>query len=353
MRATLEELAGRVGAKAIGPADLVITGVNTIDRAGEGEITFLTNPRYARFLPRTGASAIIVAPGKDTGDLPRLEADNPYLALAKIVAEYCAPPRPAPGVDEGSFVDPSAEVGEGVRVFPGVYVGPRARIGPETVLYPGVFIGEEASVGADCRLYPNVVVLSRCRLGDRVICQPGVVIGGDGFGFAPDGDKWFKILQLGVAEIGDDVELQANTCVDRAAMGATVIESGVKADNLVQLAHGVHVGRDTVIAALTGVAGSTTIGRHAVIAAQVGIAGHLHIGDGATLTARAAVMNDVDPGEVMYGVPARKRRETFRLYGALSRLPETDKKVRALERRVEELARRLSVLVDDEEGKDG
>jgi len=353
MRATLEELAGRVGAKAIGPAGLVITGVNTIDRAGEGEITFLTNLRYARYLSRTKASAIIAAPGTDTGDLPRLETDNPYLTLAKIVAEYYAPPRPEPGVDPGSFVDPTAEVGEGARVFPGVYVGPRARIGPGTVLYPGVFIGQEASLGADCTLFPNVVVLDRCRLGDRVICQPGVVIGGDGFGFAPDGDKWFKILQLGVVEIGDDVELQANSCVDRAALGATVIESGVKADNLVQLAHNVHVGRDSVIAALTGVAGSTTIGRHAVIAAQVGIAGHLHIGDGATLTARAAVMNDVDPGDIMYGIPARRRRETLRLHVDLNRLPETTRKVRDLERQVADLERRLSLLMDGEEGKDG
>jgi UDP-3-O-[3-hydroxymyristoyl] glucosamine N-acyltransferase len=350
MRATLSELAGRVGGQAVGPADLIITGINTLEAAGPGEITFLTNPKYADQVPGTRAAAIIVAPGTDTGDLPRLEADNPYLALAKLAAEYLAPPRPEPGVDEGSFVDPTARVDEAARIFSGAHVGREAVIGPGTVLYPGVFVGAQVSIGADCLLYPNVVVLDRCVLGDRVICQPGVVIGGDGFGFAPDGEKWFKIVQAGVAVIGDDVELQANACVDRGALGATVVGSGVKVDNLVQLAHGVRVGRDTVIAAQTGVAGSASIGNHAIIAAQVGIAGHLHIGDGATLTARAAVMNEVEPGAIMYGVPARPRREASRLYGSLTRLPETDRLVRDLVRRVEELERRLETRPKQEEG---
>jgi UDP-3-O-[3-hydroxymyristoyl] glucosamine N-acyltransferase len=353
MRVTLRELADLVGGQAVGPADLIITGINTLESAGPGEITFLTNPKYAAQVAGTRAAAIIVAPGTDTGDLPRLEAANPYLALAKLAAEFLTPPRPEPGVDEGSHVDPTARVGEGARIFPGVFVGREAVIGPDTILYPGVYIGTEATIGAGCRLYPNVVVLDRCVLGDRVICQPGVVIGGDGFGFAPDGERWFKLVQAGVAVIGDDVELQANTCVDRGALGATVIEAGVKVDNLVQLAHGVRVGRDTVIAAQTGVAGSTAIGRHAIVAAQVGIAGHLHVGDGATLTARAAVMNDVEPGSTMYGVPARPRREATRLYGSLARLPQTDRLVRDLVRRVEELERRLGSGDEKEEGGHG
>ncbi len=353
MRATLRELADRVGGQVVGPADLIITGINTLESAGPEEITFLTNPKYAPQVSGTRAAAIIVAPGTDTGDLPRLEAANPYLALARLAAAYLTPPRPEPGLDEGCHVDPTARVGEGVRIFPGVYVGREAVIGPDTVLYPGVFIGAEATIGAGCLLYPNVVVLDRCILGDRVICQPGVVIGGDGFGFAPDGEQWFKLVQTGVAVIGDDVELQANTCVDRGALGATVVESGVKVDNLVQLAHSVRVGQNTVIAAQTGVAGSTTIGRHAVIAAQVGIAGHLHMGDGATLTARAAVMNDVEPGSIMYGVPARPRREASRLYGSLGRLPETDRLVRQLVGRVEELERRLGGKEEQKEGGHG
>jgi len=190
--------------------------------------------------------------------------------------------------------------------------------------------------------------LDRVRL-DAEVHQP---VGGDPHHHVGAAQQRGRVRPVDV-EIGDDVELQANSCVDRAALGATVIESGVKADNLVQLAHNVHVGRDSVIAALTGVAGSTTIGRHAVIAAQVGIAGHLHIGDGATLTARAAVMNDVDPGDIMYGIPARRRRETLRLHVDLNRLPETTRKVRDLERQVAELERRLSLLMDGEEGKDG
>ena len=337
MRTTLGKLAAEVGGELVGPADLEITGVNTIEAAGPGEITFLSNPRYRSKVSSTGAGAILISPGVDTGGVPRIEVANPYLAMARMVAAHFPPPEVEPGVDPGAQVHPSAEVDAGARVFGLAYVGAGASVGRGTVLYPGVYVGAGARVGSDCVLYPNVSLMDGCRLGDRVILHSGVVVGGDGFGFAPDGELWFKINQTGMAEIEDDVELGANTCIDRPAFGRTLIRRGVKMDNLIQIGHSVEVGENSLIVGQSGVAGSTVIGRHVTLAAGAGITGHVHIGDGATIGPRCNIAEDVGPGEVLIGYRAQPVREGLRTYTALPRLPEYVRRIRALEKKVEEL----------------
>ncbi len=340
---TLAEIAERTGGRLFGDAQCEITGVADIRDAGPGDITFVANPRYLRDLSTTRASAVIiaedVAPPEGRSGLVHA---NPSLAFAQVVETLFPPPaRPQPGVHPGSIIDPSVSLGADVSIGPFVVIEAGGRVGDRTVLAPFVYIGAEAHVGADCLLYPHVSVRERCVLGDRVIVHCGTVIGSDGYGYVQIGSRHEKIPQLGTVEIGDDVEIGANVCIDRARFDKTVIERGTKIDNLVQVAHNVRIGQDSLIVAQVGISGSTTIGDNVTMAGQSGVAGHITIGDGAILTGKAGATKDVPPGAIVSGVPARPLAEVRRGQAALMQAGQWTRRMHALEQRVAELEQAL------------
>jgi UDP-3-O-[3-hydroxymyristoyl] glucosamine N-acyltransferase len=335
---TLSELAQYVGGRVIGDGQIVIRKVAPIDEAGPGEITFLTNPRYQKFLARCKASAIIIGAGAVTGPptgggKAYLEASNPYIAFAKILHLFNAPASAHHQVSSFAQIDPTAKLGENVTVYPHVFISNRAKIGGGTVLYPGVFLGDDCQVGEDCVLYPNVVVREACRIGNRVILHPGVVIGSDGFGYAGEANDRVKIPQIGIVEVEDDVEIGANTTVDRATLGRTVIGRGTKIDNLVQIAHNVVIGENSIIAAQAGIAGSTKIGKNVTLAGQVGVVNHVTIGDGAKIGPQSGIPKSVPPGALLSGgIAAAPHHEWLKVMTLLPQLPKLWKAVRNLER---------------------
>ena len=340
---TLSELADHVGGRVIGDGSIVIHKVAPIDEANTGEITFLSHPRYHQFLPHCRASAVIVAPGliaeqENRPAINFLESSDPYIAFAKILQLFCPAAKFSRAVSQSAHVESSANLGEGVTIFPNAFIGPNARVGEGTVIFPGVFVGEEVQIGADCVLHPNVVVRERCRLGDRVTLHAGVVIGSDGFGYAGTGEQRIKIPQAGIVVIEEDVEIGANTTVDRATLGETVIARGVKIDNLVQIAHNVVVGEHSVIAAQAGIAGSSRLGKNVTLAGQVGVVNHIKIGDGATIGPQSGIPQSVPAGAVLSGgIAAAPHHEWLKVMALLPQLPKLWNAVRSLEKRVADI----------------
>jgi UDP-3-O-[3-hydroxymyristoyl] glucosamine N-acyltransferase len=341
---SLAELAERVGGRVEGDGSIRIERVMPLEEAGPSDVSFFANRKYAAAFAATRAGAVVVGEGEEVpAGRTVLRSANAYLAFARISTLFHPPreavPEISPGavIAEGAVVDPSAEV----QAL--AHVGRGATVGARTILFPGVYVGDGARVGDDCILYPNVVVRERCVVGNRCILQPGAVVGGDGFGFALDmegdgsGPRHFKVPQSGIAVIEDDVEIGANTCIDRGTLGATVVRRGAKVDNLVQIAHNVEVGPLSLVVAQVGVSGSTKLGTGVVLAGQVGVVGHLTIGDGARLGAQAGVSNDVPAGETYSGYPARPHRQWLREEGALRKLPEIWKRVRELEKEIARL----------------
>jgi UDP-3-O-[3-hydroxymyristoyl] glucosamine N-acyltransferase len=333
----LRELAGRLGCTLRGDGDLDILRVSGIDEAGPGDLTFVANPRYAARLATTRASAVIVSPELETS-LPALVSSNPYLAFSRAVALLHPEPQPEPGVHPSAQVDPSAALGEGVHVGPLAVLAAGVRIGARSVIHPHVVLYPDVTVGEDCVLHSGVQVRERCRLGNRVVVQNGAVIGGDGFGFAKDEQgRYHKISQVGIVVVEDDVEIGALTAIDRAALKETRIGRGTKIDNLVQVGHSVTIGEDAVLAGQVGIAGSTQIGNKVTLAGQVGVAGHLTVGDGAIATAQTGIPSSVEPGTLVSGYPAIENRAWLKASAVFPRLPELQKRLRELERKVEEL----------------
>jgi UDP-3-O-[3-hydroxymyristoyl] glucosamine N-acyltransferase len=336
----LSELAARLGASVRGDGSVEVTRVAGIDEAGPGDLTFVSNPRYAAKLPATRASAVIVAPEIDT-PLPSLLSSNPYLAFARAVAVLDPPPRPAPGIHPTAQVGPGAVLGEGVHLGACVVVGARARIGARSVLHPHVVLYDDAVVGEDCDLHSGVQVREACRLGHRVVIQNGAVIGSDGFGFAKDeAGRYAKIPQRGIVVLEDDVEVGALSAIDRAALAETRIGRGTKIDNLVQVGHSVTIGEDSVLAGQVGIAGSTRLGARVTLAGQVGVAGHLTLGDGVIASAQTGIPHDVEAGAFVSGYPAIDNRAWLKASALFAKLPELQKRLRELERQVEELLKR-------------
>jgi UDP-3-O-[3-hydroxymyristoyl] glucosamine N-acyltransferase len=337
---TLAELAQHVGGKVIGDGEVSIRKVAPIDEAGPGEITFLANPRYQSFLAQCKASAIIVGPGviRDAprgGEQSYLETATPYIAFAKILQLFSAPAQFSRQISSLAQVDSTARLDEDVTVFPHVFVSGGVTIGKGSVFYPGVFLGQDCRVGDHCVLYPNVVVRERCRIGNRVILHPGGVVGSDGFGYAGHGNQRLKIPQIGIVEIEDDVEIGANTTVDRATLGRTVIGRGAKIDNLVQIAHNVIVGENSVIAAQAGIAGSTRIGKDVTLAGQVGVVNHVQIGDGAVIGPQSGVAKSVPAGAVLSsGLAAAPHHEWLKVMTLVPQLPKLWNSVRQLEKKM-------------------
>jgi UDP-3-O-[3-hydroxymyristoyl] glucosamine N-acyltransferase len=335
----LRELADRLACRLDGDGDVEIVRVAPLDHAGPGDVTFLANPRYAAAAAATRASALIARPDVPAGPCPMLRTDEPYLAFARAVAVFAPSPRPQPGVHAMAAVAGSARLGRDVSVGPFVAIGDGASIGDRTTIFPNVTIGPGTTIGDDCVIHSNVAIRERVTIGHRVILQNGVVIGGDGFGFVRRRDGTHeKIPQVAAVVIEDDVELGANTTVDRPAVGETRIRAGAKIDNLVQIAHGVTVGRNVLMAAQVGIAGSTQVGDDVMFGGQVGVGGHLTIGKGAVAVGQSGVTNSLDPGATVAGYPAIDSRVWRKASVIFRRLPE-------LKRRIEELEARLADLL--------
>jgi UDP-3-O-[3-hydroxymyristoyl] glucosamine N-acyltransferase len=339
---TLAELAEHVGGKVIGDDKVLLGKVSGLDQAGSQDISFLTNPRYRPLLRQCRAGAVIVGPGvaRESGvQLNFLECADPYLAFAQILRLFSPLDSFTAAISPQASVDTSAVVADGVTIFAHAFVGPRARVGKGSVLYPGVYLDADTQVGTACVLHPNVVVRFGCRLGDRVILHAGVVIGSDGFGYAGRGAERVKIPQVGIVVVEDDVEIGANTTVDRATLGQTVIGKGSKIDNLVQIAHNVVIGEHSVIAAQTGVAGSARLGKNVSLAGQVGVVNHIKIGDGAIIGPQSGVGQSVPSGAVLSsGITAAPHHVWLKVMVLLPQLPKLWTMVRALERQVAQLS---------------
>ena len=339
----LRELAERLECRLEGDGELDVTRVSGIQNAQPGDVTFLANPKYEKTMATTRASAVILKEGGPAAPCAMLRAQDPYLAFARAVGLFSPPPRPSPGVDGLAAVAADVRLGVGVAVGPFVAIGEGATIGDRTVIYPNVTIGAGASVGTDCVIHSNVAVRERCSIGNRVILQNGVVIGSDGYGFVRRGDGTHeKIPQVATVAIEDDVELGANTTVDRPAVGETRIKAGTKIDNLVQIGHGVTVGRNVLMAAQVGIAGSTDIEDDVVFGGQVGVGGHLTVGRGAVAVGQSGVTNSLDAGAFVAGYPAIDNREWRKASVLFRRLPELKRRIEQLEARVAELTRAQS-----------
>lgn len=338
----LKDISERLGCRLEGDGQTDIRGVSGIEDAQAGDLTFFSNPRYIAELRATRASAVILGHKAEAAPCAMLRADQPYLAFARAVELFADPWRPAPGVHRLAHVEEGVTLGEGTSVGPFAVIASGARIGARTVVHPHVVIGRHAEVGDDCFIHAGVSIRERVRIGNRVILQDGAVIGSDGFGFArrPDGSH-HKIPQIGGVVIEDDVEVGANSTIDRPAVGETRIGAGSKIDNLVQVAHGVTVGRNVLLAAQVGIAGSTTIEDSVTLAGQVGVAGHLTLGKGVIATAQTGIPNSVEAGAFISGYPAIPNREWLKASAVFRKLPEYRKLLADMERRIAELEGRL------------
>lgn len=324
----LSDIAQKLGARLDGE-DVEITGVAGIEEAQPGQLTFVANPKYVTATRTTRASAIIVAEDFPALGTPTLRIKNPYLAFARAIELFYQAPRYAPGVHPTAVLHPSARIGRDAHVGPYVVVAEEVEIGDDAVLLPHVVIYRGARIGHRFFAHAHAVVREFCRLGDDVVLQNGAIVGSDGFGFATDEQgRWRKIVQSGVAVLGNEVEVQANACVDRASIGETRIARGAKVDNLVQVGHGCSVGEDSLLCAQVGLAGSTEVGKKVILAGQVGVAGHCKIGDGAIATAQTGIPNDVEPGKTVSGYPAIENKQWLRCVAVFNRLPELAKAVR-------------------------
>jgi UDP-3-O-[3-hydroxymyristoyl] glucosamine N-acyltransferase len=339
MALTLGEIAAALGAELRGDPGLAIQGAAPLDQAGPSHISFFANAKYADQLAATGAGAVLLT-AQEALRAPQgtavLVSRNPYRDFAVAVGRWFDPrPRPAPGIHASAVVAPDARVDPTAHVGALAVIGAGCVIGPRSAVHAQAHVGPGCRIGADCVLHPTAVLYDGCRLGDRVIIHAGAVLGADGFGFAPDPPNGYvKVPQIGWVEIQDDVEIQANACVDRGALGATLIKRGAKLDNLVQIAHNVEVGEHTVIAAQSAVSGSTKLGRWVTMAGQSATAGHLTVGDQAVITGQAGAGKDVPAKAMVSGSPAQPMLEHHRGLAELNRLPELKKRVKALEARL-------------------
>jgi len=342
---TLAEIAKWVGGMVRGDAARRISGVAGVEEADGTQITWLAHEKYAPKLRTSKAGAAVVPEQFGETPMPAILSEDPSLAVATILQRFAPPvPRPAAGVHATAIVSPSARLGREVAVGPHVVIGDDAAIGDRTVLHASIFIGSEVTIGRDCELWPGVVVRERCVIGHRVIVHPNTTIGADGFGYQWIAGKHDKIPQIGTVEVEDDVEIGANCTIDRAKFGATRIGTGTKIDNLVQIAHNVHIGPHCLIVAQCGIAGSSRLGRGVVMGGQAGVGDHLTLHDGARVAGCACISKDVPAGMTVIGIPAVERGQFVRERAKLRRLPNLEDQLQALIKRVE----RLESSADDQ-----
>jgi len=324
----LSELAETLGATLQGDGTVEITGIAGIEHAVPGQVTFVSNKKYTALARTTQASAILVEPDFAEVSVATLRVADPYLAYARTIELFYQPPVYAPGIHPTAVIHPTAAIGERAHIAAYVVIGEHVVIGDDVTLHPHVVIYPHVAVGNGFTAHAHAIVREHCRLGDNVILQNGAIIGADGFGFARTKSGWYKIVQSGPAILEDQVEIQANACIDRASIGETRVRRGAKIDNLVQVGHGSTVGEDTLLCAQVGLAGSTEVGKNVILAGQVGVAGHCVIGDGAIATAQSGIPNDVPAGKTVSGYPAVDNRQWLRSVAIFNRLPELIKSLR-------------------------
>lgn len=343
---SLNELAELVSGEVTGNGALQVSGLNGIELAGPDEITFITSAKSVDKLAETNAAACIVPKDVEAQELPCIQVQNPDYAAAVIHNHLLAVPFEATGIHQTVQMGNDCQVDSEVSIGPHVCIGNRVKIGARVVIHPGVVIGDDSMIGNDTKLFPNVTIAHDTIIGARVILHAGVVIGSDGFGYATDPATGIheKKPQVGKVQIDDDVEIGANSCVDRAAFGTTRIRKGTKIDNLVMVAHNVDIGENTILVAQVGIAGSTTLGRNVVIGGQAGIAGHIHIGDRVMAAARSGIHSNLKEGSVVGGAPAFEIKKWGKATATFARLPEMHKDIRSLRKEVE----RLKTLLEKE-----
>lgn len=341
MNISIAEIAALTGGTVLGNGQRMISGIASIDEAGDNDLTFIANQKYFKMLKTTRAAAVLVPPGITDPERNLIVVADPYADFGKLLAKFYPVDHGLAGVSPDAYIEEGASVSQEATVLPRSIISRGARIEKGAVIYPGVFIGRNVRVGEDSILYANVSVYANCIIGKRVILHSGVVIGADGFGFAEPGAGNAKIPQVGIVQIDDDVELGANTTVDRATLGKTWIQRNVKIDNLVQVAHNVVIGENSAIAAQTGISGSTKIGRGVMIGGQVGIVGHISIGDHVMIAASSGIHKDIPAGMVGGGTPFLSYKEWLRVESAKLKLPEIRAKLKQLGQQMEQLEAKI------------
>jgi len=331
---SLGEIAGIIKGKVIGDETIRIGGINSLDKASEGEISFFVDNRYRDYLKETKASALIVSAHADAYRGPQIIVSDPKLAYARAAGIFAPPVSRYDGISKNAVIEENVTLGANISIYPFVYVGKGAVIGDDVTLYPGTFIGDRVRIGDRTVIYANVSIMRDCILGKDVIIHAGCVIGSDGFGYVRDGAENIKVPQLGIVQIDDNVEIGANTTIDRAANGRTWIQRGVKTDNLVQIAHNVTIGEDSMLVSLCGVSGSALIGKEVIIGGQAGVKDHIEIGDRAIIGPRAGVHKTIQPGEMVLGDPSMPYKLWMRVSSLMAKLPEINNRLRNIENKI-------------------
>ncbi|MCL6493286.1 MAG: UDP-3-O-(3-hydroxymyristoyl)glucosamine N-acyltransferase [Ignavibacterium sp.] len=342
---TVKQIAELVSGKLIGNENTLIHSLAKIDEAAPGDLSFIYLPTYEKFQQTTKASALLVKPElhKTRNDLTYIEVDSPEKAFFKILREFFTPEFSLSGIDNTAYVHPEAKLGRNVSLGKNVVISKGCIIGDNTKIFHNTVLYEDVEVGSECLIFSNISIREKCKIGNRVIIHSGTVIGSDGFGFNPDEKGVYqKIPQIGNVIVEDDVELGANVAIDRAALGSTIIKRGTKIDNLVQIAHNVVIGEDTVISSQTGISGSTKIGNHVIIAGQVGIVGHIEIGDNVVLMAQSGISKSIKKPGYYFGYPAKELKTSQKLEAHIRNLPDYAEQIKKLEEEIRELKKTLS-----------
>lgn len=342
---SLQTIAETIGGEAFGDKEKRLDGVAPFDTADASQVTFASGKKFLKQIDACRAGAIIVPKGFEASGKNLIGVSNPQLAFAQVVLLYHPTASPPAGIDDTARVGSDVRIGDGAFVGAFATIGDRVSIGSEAILQNGVFIGNDVTIGDQAVIHPNVTVMNGCRIGNRVTIHPGTVIGSDGYGFVPEGGRYYKIPQIGIVQIDDDVEIGACTAIDRATFGKTWIQRGVKIDNLVHIAHNVTVGEDSVIVAQVGIAGSTELGHHVILAGQAGISGHLSIGNHATVGPKTGVAQSIPDGQVVSSANAAMPHRTWlRVQQIIPTLPDLKKKFASLEKSI---AKIKSIIEND------
>ncbi|MBN1558879.1 UDP-3-O-(3-hydroxymyristoyl)glucosamine N-acyltransferase [candidate division KSB1 bacterium] len=345
MTITVAEIAKWIDATVEGDDSMQITGLAKIEHAKSGQLSFIANPKYIKYGETTEASALLVNEDYPKSTRTLLRSKNPYFAFLKLAQRfYQQAPQIEPGIHETACIGENVTLGDDIAIGPYVFIGADSKIGDRTVIYPGVFIGSRVEIGNDCTIYPHVSIREECKIGHQCILHMGAVIGSDGFGYAFENGVFNKLPQMGIVVLEDNVEIGANTTIDRATMGETLIKKGAKLDNLIQIAHNVEIGQHSALAAQSGISGSTKVGDYVQVGGQAGFVGHITIGDRAKIGAQGGVTKSVPEGEFYTGYPARPFRTEMRELASLVKLPDLMRRFKQLEQKIAELEARIKEL---------
>ncbi|MDI6801180.1 MAG: UDP-3-O-(3-hydroxymyristoyl)glucosamine N-acyltransferase [Thermodesulfovibrionales bacterium] len=334
----LKDIAALINGEVIGDSEIEITGVSSISDAKEGDITYIVSTKWLKGLEESKASAVIVKEPFEGIKKTQVVTSNPQYAFAQLLNSFYVKPHPCQGVSERAFVSDNAQVAPDATIYPFAYISAGVKIGSKTIVYPGVFIGENTEVGDNCIIYPNVTIREGTMIKNRIIIHAGAVIGSDGFGYVFEGNMHYKIPQIGNVIIEDDVEIGANVTIDRATTGCTLVGRGTKIDNLVQIGHNVNVGKNVILVAQVGIGGSSMIGDSVMLAGQVGVSDHADIAAGAIVGAQAGAMGKISKG-IYFGSPAKPYKQFLKCYELFLRLPEMEKQIKGLQKKLEELVK--------------